>query len=140
MLDIRLLEARSQEHVAEDAGRKVSEIHRGKSHHADHRAEGREGNRRQYQNPGHRQHRERRRGVTLDEGELGRTNHVNNQGLTPHGFDEPSGLEHGDIFGLNGFQLSTRIMRSEIVIQNSVGNESRAEDEIKEGVGRKVKD
>ena len=57
------------------------------------RGEGREGQQRHDGDAEHRQQHHRQRRAALDERQLLRANHVHDERLRPHGFDEPAGLE-----------------------------------------------
>ena len=78
--------------------------------------------------------------MALDKGQFRSTDHVNDKHLAPHGFHEPSRLEHPDILRLNCRQLCTAVMSSKIVEENAIGYEHGAEYEIHENVGHKVED
>ena len=70
------------------------------------------------------------RSAALQEGELRSPQHVNDQGLAPHGFNEPAGLENGNKEYLSGGIKG--------VI--STAAHSRADDEVHENIGYDIKD
>lgn len=101
MPDICLLYACGQHHVQYDAGNQVGKVC-GRQRQKSERCSKRSKRNDCYDaNANKGEHRKRGGSAALDERELRCPDHVNNQGLAPHGFDKPSGLEQRHIIRLH---------------------------------------
>ena len=104
MTDVGFLDTRRQEHVENDDDGKEVEIRSRQGDETQIPGNGCKGQCRQDSNTGAGERRQRSRRMALQEGDLRRADHVDDQCLGPHGFDEPAALEHrgeqGDLRGI----------------------------------------
>ena len=140
MTDIGFFQTGRQHHIQQDAGDQIRKIRCGQSNKTKRRSENCKRNHSQDRNTGHGKQRHWGRCAALDKGQLRSTDHVNDQCLAPHGFHEPSSLEHPDILRLHSRKLRSAVMSGQIVEQNTTGHEHGAEYKIHENVGCKVED
>ena len=65
--------------------------------------------------------------MALDKRQLRCADHVNNQGLAPHGFYKPACLEEADILRLHSQQFRAAVIGRQIIEQHTIRNKHRTE-------------
>ncbi len=116
MTDISLLDTRSQQHIENDAGNQVRKVHRLHSDQSDHASESGVRYDSQYSDTGEGKGTYLPGCMTLDERPLGGTDHMDDQGLAPHGLNEPSGLEEGCVLLLHGSKRISAVIIGQLVV------------------------
>ena len=140
MAYIGFFQAGRQHHIEQDTRDQVRKVGSRQGNKSKHRTEGSKGDHRQYGDAGHGEQGQRCGGPALEEGQLGGSDHMDDQGLTPHGFHKPARLKEADIFRLHQRQLRAAEMGGQVVKEHAPGDKHGTKDEIHKKVGGKVKD